>query len=833
MSIMNELKSVTDRVPARVRIVFGQILLLIAVLLLAVALGVVPNERRAVLAGRSKLCEAVAVQCSACLERHQVDALRGSFEAMLRRDEDVRSADLRCANGTIVARFGEDAADRNSASSGANADSAIVVPIWSGERRWGSLEIRYRPLGPAGLMGWVVQPQLRLIGFVAGLCLLLYMVYLRKMLQHLDPSKAIPPRVRTALDTLAEGLVVLDSSQRIVLANQAFAAIVGRSPEQLMGLHVAQLPWEQSLAPATPWTDAISGGAGPRGVIMRMRDAQSVVRTFSVNCSPVLGEKEECRGALISLDDVTQLEQNEAALRKSKDEADAANRAKSDFLARMSHEIRTPMNAILGFADILRRGYEQDEAERLEYIETIHSSGQHLLELINDILDLSKIEAGKIGVETCRCSPAKLIAEVASVMSVRAEQKGIALDARWEGGVPETIETDPTRLRQALTNLIGNAIKFTESGEVRVVARLLPNGLRPTLAIDVVDSGIGMKPQMLPRIFEPFAQGDMSITRRFGGTGLGLSISKQIAGALGGGIAVVSEFGRGSTFTLTVDAGSLLGVAIEDAASARQIRAAGSVVAQSTVRLDGVRILLAEDGASNRRLISLMLGRAGAILESAEDGRAAVEMAMRSDYALILMDMQMPVMDGYTTASVLRERGLTIPIIALTAHAMSGDEEKCRAAGCSGFLAKPIDMDVLLRTVAEAAGILPTSSHGEMLPRLGSTLPTEDPEFRQIVDEFIERLRSQVGAIADAWSRGDLDELASLAHWVRGSGGTAGFGALTEPARRLEQAAREKRLDEIATAISELQDLTSRIVPPAVPRSTWPDAGPITIGVAA
>ena len=206
-----------------------------------------------------------------------------------------------------------------------------------------------------------------------------------------------------------------------------------------------------------------------RVFVMRLIDAQSNRRTFTVNCSPVLGNDGKYRGVLTSFEDITQLEEKEIELRKSKDAAESANHAKSEFLARMSHEIRTPMNAILGFAEVLRRGYETNEIERQEYLNTIHSSGQHLLELINDILDLSKDRvAGKLEIELGRCSPHQLMAETLSIMSVKAEQKGINLALRWSGPVPETIETDATRLRQVITNLVGNAIKFTEKGTVTV-----------------------------------------------------------------------------------------------------------------------------------------------------------------------------------------------------------------------------------------------------------------------------------------------------------------------------------------------------------------------------
>jgi CheY-like chemotaxis protein len=536
---------------------------------------------------------------------------------------------------------------------------------------------------------------------------------------------------------------------------------------------------------------------------------------------------------LVSLDDVTVLEQKEQELRVSRDAAESANQAKSEFLARMSHEIRTPMNAILGFADVLRRGYESNESERQEYLETIHSSGQHLLELINDVLDLSKIEAGKLEIELSRCSPHKLISEVVSVLSVRARQKGIALEFKWDSLAPDSIETDPTRLRQVITNLIGNAIKFTDTGSVRVLAKVITVGPAPAMEIRITDTGIGMKPEALDRIFTPFSQADSSITRRFGGTGLGLSISKQITEALGGGIRVESEYGHGSTFIVKVGAGSLDGVKLLGPAEVDRSAAAAAVGAP-VLRLPPCRLLLVEDGVSNRKLITLVLQRAGATtIDEAEDGKSGSDRALAGNYDVVLMDMQMPVMDGYSAATLLRSKGFTKPIIALTAHAMRGDEEKCRAAGCSGFLTKPIDMDLLVRTVAGAMGdraveapppaaaatspVAPRPAANVSTQPIKSSLPTEDPEFAEIVDEFVDRLHQQVGAIHQAWDRQALDELARVAHWVKGSGGTAGFDALTAPAKALETAAKDQNLDSIGSAIAELQSIVDRIVPANAP----------------
>jgi signal transduction histidine kinase/DNA-binding response OmpR family regulator len=556
-----------------------------------------------------------------------------------------------------------------------------------------------------------------------------------------------------------------------------------------------------------------------------LKDAAGARRTFIVNCSPVAGARGKARGALASFEDVTLLVEKEIELRKSKLAAEDANRAKSDFLARMSHEIRTPMNAVLGFTDILRRGYEDSEAERMEFLNTIHSSGQHLLELINDILDLSKIESGKLEVELTRCSAHQIITEVVAVLGIRAQDKGIDLTFEWDGPAPESILTDPTRFRQVITNLIGNALKFTEKGGVRLAARLNNEGQRPQLIVDVIDSGIGMKLDALKKIFDPFTQADNSITRRFGGTGLGLSISRQCATALGGGLSVTSEYGKGSVFTLAIDAGPMEAIKFFDPktqAAPTQTQSGSAAV----VHLKPSRILVVEDGTSNQRLISVVLTRSGVSIELANNGQIGFDRAMGGNFDVILMDMQMPVMDGFTATRKLRDQGVTIPIIALTANAM-----KCRAAGCSGYLSKPINVDLLLRTLADLVGertdgeqTAPAAKPEMVSPApdvrkaevqaLQSSLPIEDPDFLEIVQEFSDRLHDQLGKMQQAWEQQELAELASLAHWLKGSGGTAGFAAFTSPAAKLEKLAKEKQTDQIAAALADVCDLGRRVVRP-------------------
>ncbi|MCL4199228.1 MAG: response regulator [Phycisphaerales bacterium] len=386
-------------------------------------------------------------------------------------------------------------------------------------------------------------------------------------------------------------------------------------------------------------------------------------------------------------------------------EAEAANRAKSEFLANMSHEIRTPMTAILGYADLLI-DEGQGPLDRLECIQTIRRNGAHLLALINDILDLSKIEANRMSVERIAFSPAEVISDVESLMRLRAAAKGLLFEVECATPIPHTIHSDPTKFRQILLNLAGNAVKFTDAGGVRLIARLLrregeDDGL---LSVEVVDTGIGISPDQLDRLFASFTQADSSMARRFGGTGLGLAISKRLARMLGGDISVRSTPGEGSSFTATIATGPLRDVRCVHSASAPRALASTSPGNEAPApRLDGLRLLLAEDGPDNQRLIAFHLRKAGAEVVIAGNGRIAVERAFESlrdhPFDVVLMDMQMPELDGYAATRYLRAHAYARPIIALTAHAMAGDRERCLAAGCDDYTTKPIDRVELLSIV--------------------------------------------------------------------------------------------------------------------------------------
>jgi PAS domain S-box-containing protein len=453
--------------------------------------------------------------------------------------------------------------------------------------------------------------------------------------------------------------------------------------------------------------------------------------------------------------DVTERVLHEREIAQAKDLAEAANRAKSEFLANMSHEIRTPMTAILGYAELLAEG---DATEQQSYLATIRRNGEHLLSVINDILDLSKIEAGKMRFEQLPVDLRRLADDVGSVLEVRARASNIALETRLDPAMPAAIATDGVRLRQILMNLLGNAVKFTNEGrvdfEIRLVRAKMPpasdlsaaaaRSFAPSLpqwathvAFIVRDTGIGIGPVEMQRLFDSFEQADMSTTRRFGGTGLGLRISKRLAHMLGGDIVVESTRDQGSTFTLLLPYVPVDGGAASEAPDAAPIRGTTLLAHHDGARtsLVGVRILLAEDGIDNQRLIDFALRRAGATVTIVDNGRRAVQAVVSggalspSDepvaaadatdraigdppFDLILMDMHMPEMDGYTAAARIRAAGYTLPIVAVTAHAMSGEREKCLAAGCNEYLAKPFvnaDLLAVCSRVAWHAVALPTA----------------------------------------------------------------------------------------------------------------------------
>ncbi len=552
-------------------------------------------------------------------------------------------------------------------------------------------------------------------------------------------------------------------------------------------------------------------------------------------------------------------------IRLAKESAEAANVAKSQFLANMSHEIRTPLTAILGFAENLIEPTVTDQDRRVA-IKTILRNGEHLLEIINGILDLSKIEAGKLEVELLRVSPVQLAADVVSIMRVRADAKKLPLHLKFEGPLPETVLSDQTRLRQILLNLVGNAIKFTESGRVELTVSLSDAGTgRQQIQFRVTDTGIGMTPDQCTKLFQPFTQADGSTTRKFGGTGLGLVISRALARLLGGDVLLASVPGLGSAFTVVIDPGPLESVRmLANPSEALACEPEVAVVDLSSIRLSA-RILLAEDSPDNQVLISNFLRKLGTQVEIAADGRQAVERALAAQSAgapfdLVLMDMQMPELDGLEATRELRGRGFAPPIIALTANAMGGDQQRCLEAGCSDYATKPINRQRLVTQILEQlagcragpagkrhATTAPAKNAAAAAPAQvrsavsvsQAELPDNDPLdletalertggdmaiLRDIAGLVLEHIPKWMSAIHASLDGSDGATLTRLAHTIKSSADNVGAERAAKAAARLEVLAGEHKFDEARTALAHLDAEIAQLLP-AVARLSLAPAG--------
>jgi PAS domain S-box-containing protein len=479
-----------------------------------------------------------------------------------------------------------------------------------------------------------------------------------------------------------------DAAGKLSFVNRAFLDFFGLGREQ-----ANEFDWTEAIHPE----DRHSYAAVFRPALhtrrsfqerVRMRRSDGDWRWCDSTVSPIL-DSNSMAGFIGSSLDITEIYESQERLRE-------LDQRKDEFLANMSHEIRSPLTGIMGYADILLTKLK--DPEHLQYLKTIKESGNYLIEIVNDILDLSKIEAGKLVLSIEPVSPHEVLGEIQGLMDVRAREKGLPLLLRYEGVVPPRIETDRTRLRQIVINLVSNAIKFTERGRVEIVVRF--NRDEDLLQIEVIDTGIGIAPEHQAVLFQPFTQADSTSTRRYGGTGLGLTITKRLVEMLGGSISFESEPEKGSSFRVTIPSGSA------QAPVQRTGAALGVEGSAAESALGGYRILIVDDRKEFCYLVSRYIEDAGGRTMSVSDGQsaiAAVESAGSDPFHAVIMDIQMPGLDGYETTRQLRTKGFKTPIIALTAGAMVGDREKCLRAGCDDYLTKPIDRQALVNRIAHHA----------------------------------------------------------------------------------------------------------------------------------
>lgn len=436
--------------------------------------------------------------------------------------------------------------------------------------------------------------------------------------------------------------------------------------------------------------------------VQNQREHRGQIFSYRLALTPV-----KANGEVIGLvgvsRDITDQKNTEKELRRARDLAERANAAKSVFLANMSHEIRTPMGAVLGFAEMLLSPRITDE-ERRNCIEVIIRNGRHLVTLIDDILDLAKIEAGELKIEKVPVVLADEIMSVVRLLRPQAEAKGVHLNVKVEGLIPEVVSTDPTRLRQVLMNILGNAVKFTQFGDVTLFVRLgdeMGQGHRPFLEMEVADTGCGIPQEHQKSLFKPFSQADPSATRRYGGTGLGLFLGRHLAESLGGSLSLKeSSLGKGSRFLICIDPGDIHhGPLVSSLRKSAAVKLSAGTMPTKRMALENVRVLIVEDSPDIQILLTQILKSAGAQVSLVGNGEKAVKEILTNQFDVVLMDIQLPGMDGYTVTSTVRKTQYKGPIIALTAHAMKGEKERCLKVGCNDYLSKPVASHDLINAV--------------------------------------------------------------------------------------------------------------------------------------
>ncbi len=568
---------------------------------------------------------------------------------------------------------------------------------------------------------------------------------------------------------------------RIVDCNEQFAKMLGRTVAELKGAAIAELiapeDRERVLANVHENRESVVEHA-----MLRKDGTRIIVEAHGRPSEP------QSTHRYTAIRDITERKRAEEALNSAKVAAEVSNQAKSQFLANMSHELRTPMNAILGMIDVALP--KANDAVVADCLNTAKGSADLLLTLLNDLLDSAKIESGKLGLEPSPFSLRRLLTQITRVLSVRANEKGLAFYCRVPDDTPDAVVGDRMRLQQVLLNLAGNAIKFTERGEVEISVRTRLEDGEAGLQFAVRDTGIGIPADSMDRLFQPFGQVDASMSRRFGGTGLGLSISKSLVELMGGTIWVESEVGKGSTFrfSLRLPLARELPADFEPSA------------APSTAARGHLQVLVVEDNHANQKLATYILQDRGHIVQVAEDGEEAIRLAERNRYDVILMDVQMPGMNGLEATAAIREgedEGRRTPIIAMTAHAMKGDRERCLAAGMDAYLAKPVNAQEMIRLVEGLArGAASLEEEAALEPTSAETPPRQavsvfNPEvalqrcynreemLRDMAQCFLEEADQLIAQMRAASKRGDLVEVGRLGHRMKGT--VVYLGA--EPAR--------------------------------------------------
>ncbi|MEO5371746.1 MAG: PAS domain S-box protein [Magnetococcus sp. DMHC-1] len=643
--------------------------------------------------------------------------------------------------------------------------------------------------------------------------------------------------IRAIVETAVNGIVTINVQGEVRSFNPAAEALFGYTAQEVIGQNV-------NILMPSPYREEhdqylrnyLSGGERKiigvgREVKGRRRDGSTFPLNLAVSEMGVGGE----RMFVGILTDLTARKAVEQALVDAREAADQANRMKGDFLANMSHEIRTPMNAIMGMTHLALQTHLTDKQR--EYLKKIQYSSRNLLGIINDILDFSKIDAGKLTMENIVFRLDEVLDHLAGMLGVKAEEKKLALHISCPDSVPNRLVGDPLRLGQILINLGNNAVKFTEQGQILIAVEQPDTAdQKVQLRFTVQDTGIGMTREQQTRLFQPFIQADTSTTRRYGGTGLGLSICKRLVSLMGGDIQVASQPGIGSTFHFTAWFGCAPPTAdTADKPAPRQFPKSGRCPArtrdgEAIHGILGAHVLLVEDNPLNQQVATELLEANGLFVTLARNGTESLQHIEKQQFDLVLLDIQMPDMDGYTVARRMRQHPQckTLPILAMTAHAMAGDREKCLAAGMDDHIAKPIDPDLLfaaLTTWIAAREKTKQSFHGcpVVTPEHGTNngimvfdrttglrqVGGKRDFFDKLLRDFFRDYQQVAIRVRALLTGGDVPATLHLVHTLKGVAGTLGAKQLSEAARRLETALKTKQVDAYEGLMADLEHQTA------------------------
>jgi signal transduction histidine kinase/CheY-like chemotaxis protein len=609
---------------------------------------------------------------------------------------------------------------------------------------------------------------------------------------------------RGTIEAASEGILVYDLNGKVLTCNRRLMEMWDLTPEILALdrpaiIHRVRQVMEDPETFERRADEAVHDNENERVDEVRLKNGR-VIRK-SVRPMRIDGK---VFARVLAFEDLTMLRESAQALERARDTALQTARIKSEFLANMSHELRTPLNALVGSAELLRGGALQPDQRVL--VEGVDKAASALLSMVNDVLDFSKIEAGRLAVEKIPFLLRRVLKDALSIAQPRAADKGLDLVCDSDSACEEALLGDPTRLRQILLNLLDNAVKFTPKGSVRLICEVASRGGEAvTLTISIKDTGIGIDPEVLPRVFSAFTQADSSTARRFGGSGLGLSISKSLVELLGGTIGGDSEPGKGSTFWVRLPF------------ERTSLSPGGPVpgedrppLAPVAARRDRQRVLIAEDNAINRRLLLMQIKKLGRPADAAANGQAALDAIGRNDYGLVLMDCQMPGVDGYEATRLLREAESgrrRVPVIALTAHAGETDRARCLAAGMDDYLSKPATLEDLASLLDRWD--LPFDETA--VKAYAALAAPDDASFRGLVAEFIGDCAGRLRQARAALEAGDLPAMRAEVHAVKGAAASLGARGLRELCRRIELAEEAGQRDEVSTLMAQAEDEVVRV----------------------